>query len=78
MSIKHVALSFAVAAVATAATATAADMKKPVAQWTCADFLAVDDPFKPRHPTTLRHLPTQHLGQEIPRGRLGGSKQGHR
>lgn len=46
MSIKHIALSLAVAAVAT--TASAADAKKPVGQWTCADFLAVDDQFKPK------------------------------
>jgi acid stress chaperone HdeA len=46
MNLKHVALSLAVAAVAT--TATAADTKKPVAQWTCQDFLAVDDQFKPK------------------------------
>ncbi len=32
-----------------AATAAAsAEVKKPVAQWKCADFLSIDDQFKPK------------------------------
>jgi acid stress chaperone HdeA len=46
MKVKLVALSLAAAAVAT--TAVAADMKKPVAKWTCEDFLAIDDQYKPK------------------------------
>ena len=46
MNIKRIALSPAAAAVAT--TATAAETKKPVGQWTCADFLAVEDQYKPK------------------------------
>jgi acid stress chaperone HdeA len=46
MNIKRIALSLAAAAVAT--TATAAETKKPVGQWTCADFLAVEDQYKPK------------------------------
>lgn len=31
-----------------AASAAVAGPKKPVAQWTCADFIAIDDQFKPK------------------------------
>jgi acid stress chaperone HdeA len=34
--------------IAAAATLAAAETKKPVTQWTCADFLSVDDQFKPK------------------------------
>ena len=33
---------------AAAASASAADTKKPVAKWTCAEFIGVDDQFKPK------------------------------
>ena len=46
MNIKQVALALAVAAVAT--TVTAADTTKPVAKWTCEEFLAFDDQYKPK------------------------------
>ncbi|MBL8540537.1 MAG: HNS-dependent expression A [Betaproteobacteria bacterium] len=42
----RVTLSLAVAAVAT--TVTAADTKKPVAKWTCEEFLAFDNQYKPK------------------------------
>jgi acid stress chaperone HdeA len=34
--------------VAVATTTLAAKVEKPVTQWTCADFLSVDDQFKPQ------------------------------
>ncbi|MBE2257500.1 MAG: HNS-dependent expression A [Candidatus Accumulibacter sp.] len=46
MKLKQVAVSLIIVAAAT--TAVAADSKKPVAKWTCADFVAVDDQFKPQ------------------------------
>ena len=36
-----------VAASAVAETRGAAEVKKPVTQWTCEEFLALDDQFKP-------------------------------
>ncbi len=33
---------------AAATTTLAAKVEKPVTQWTCADFLSVDDQFKPK------------------------------
>jgi acid stress chaperone HdeA len=42
------ALTVVVAAAAAAASASAADTKKPVAKWTCAEFVGVDDQFKPK------------------------------
>ena len=35
----------------------AADTKKPVAKWTCADFLGVEDAFRPK--LLLGHRPGQ-------------------
>ena len=35
-------------ATAAAITTLAAKVEKPVTQWTCADFLSVDDQFKPK------------------------------
>jgi acid stress chaperone HdeA len=29
-------------------TVASAEVKKPIAQWKCADFLSVDDQFKPK------------------------------
>jgi acid stress chaperone HdeA len=51
MKLKHLVLPLVIAAVS--GTAIAADAKKtaaqkPVAKWTCAEFLAVDDEFKPK------------------------------
>lgn len=46
MKLKRFALTLAIAAVA--ASAVAADNKKPVAKWTCEDFIGVDDQFKPK------------------------------
>ncbi|MCB1964659.1 acid-activated periplasmic chaperone HdeA [Accumulibacter sp.] len=46
MKLKQVAVPLLVLAAAT--SAMAADSKKPVAKWTCADFVAVDDQFKPQ------------------------------
>jgi acid stress chaperone HdeA len=40
----HIALMIAIAV----PVGAAADTKKPVAKWTCADFLGVDDTFKPK------------------------------
>jgi acid stress chaperone HdeA len=39
-------VSFILIVAATAAAS--AEVKKPVAQWKCADFLSVDDQFKPK------------------------------
>ena len=40
---------YVIIAVMTLAPAAAlAEAKKPIAKWTCADFLAVDDAFKPK------------------------------
>jgi acid stress chaperone HdeA len=36
------------ALVVTVTAAISAEVKKPVAQWKCADFLSVDDQFKPK------------------------------
>ena len=44
MKLGQLALLIAIAIPAGAA----ADTKKPVAQWTCADFLGVEDTFKPK------------------------------
>jgi acid stress chaperone HdeA len=46
MKLTHFALTLVITAVA--ASAVAADSKKPVAKWTCAEFIAVDDQFKPK------------------------------
>ena len=40
----------------------AADTKKPVAKWTCADFLGVEDEFKPK----LIYWATAHVKGEKP------------
>jgi acid stress chaperone HdeA len=40
----HIALMVAIAI----PVGAAADTKKPVAKWTCADFLGVDDTIKPK------------------------------
>jgi len=40
----HLALMLAIAVPA----AAAADTKKPIAKWTCEDFVGVDDTFKPK------------------------------
>jgi acid stress chaperone HdeA len=48
MQLKHIALTaLVIGGVATSAGA-AGNNKKPVTQWTCADFLAVEDQFKPK------------------------------
>jgi len=46
MKLKQLALPMMILAVAT--SVVAAENKKPVAKWTCAEFLAVDDQFKPK------------------------------
>jgi acid stress chaperone HdeA len=46
MKLTHFALPLIIAAVA--ASAAAAENKKPVAKWTCEDFVGVDDQFKPK------------------------------
>jgi len=46
MKLKQLALPLMVLAVTT--SAVAAENKKPVSQWTCTEFLAVDDQFKPK------------------------------
>jgi acid stress chaperone HdeA len=46
MKLMPFALTVVVAAAA--ASASAADTKKPVAKWTCAEFVGVDDQFKPK------------------------------
>ncbi|NNG65489.1 HdeA, partial [Pseudomonas fragi] len=43
---KHILLLSAVSLVALSGLAQA-DAKQPVAQWTCADFLAVDETYQP-------------------------------
>jgi acid stress chaperone HdeA len=51
MTIRQIALSIVAFAIGTSlAAAATADQskKKPVTSWTCADFLAVDDQFKPK------------------------------
>ncbi|KMM85159.1 HdeA/HdeB family protein [Pseudomonas taetrolens] len=44
---KHCLMMAAVSLAALSTLAQAADTKQPVSQWTCEDFLAVDDSFKP-------------------------------
>lgn len=46
MKLRQLALLLIVLAVAT--SVVAAQNKKPVSKWTCAEFLAVDDQFKPK------------------------------
>ena len=46
MKLMPFAITLVVAAVA--ASASAADTKKPVSKWTCAEFIGVDDQFKPK------------------------------
>ena len=46
MKLMPLALSLVVAAVA--ASASGADSKKPVSKWMCAEFIGVDDQFKPK------------------------------
>ncbi len=46
MKLKQLTLPVIVIAVAT--SAIAAENKKPVSKWTCEEFLAVDDQFKPK------------------------------
>jgi acid stress chaperone HdeA len=46
MQLKHIASILVIACAAT--TAIAAGNKKPVTKWTCEEFLAVDDQFKPK------------------------------
>jgi acid stress chaperone HdeA len=47
----HILIALVVVGVATSAAAetktSAAQLKKPVTQWTCADFIALDDQYKP-------------------------------
>jgi acid stress chaperone HdeA len=40
-------LLVAIATAATLSATLAAEFQKPVTQWTCAEFLSVDDEFKP-------------------------------
>jgi acid stress chaperone HdeA len=47
MQLKQIALTGLVIG-CVAIPAGAADNKKPVTQWTCADFLAVEDQYKPK------------------------------
>lgn len=47
MQLRKIVLATAVAGLATT-SAFAAGNKKPVSKWTCAEFLAVDDQFKPK------------------------------
>ena len=47
MQLKQIALTGLVIG-SMAITAAAANNKKPVTQWTCADFLAVEDQFRPK------------------------------
>jgi acid stress chaperone HdeA len=47
MQLKHVVLSSVVLG-ALVIPAAASDNKKPVTQWTCSDFLAVDEQFRPK------------------------------
>jgi len=46
MKTKH--LIFVLLIACAAGLAAAADSKKPVSQWTCADFIALDDQFQPK------------------------------
>lgn len=46
MKSKAVLVPLLVAAAVT--SAAAADVKKPVARWTCEEFLALDDQYKPK------------------------------
>jgi acid stress chaperone HdeA len=46
MKVTQLALPLAIFATVTAAVA--AENKKPVAKWTCAEFLSVDEQFKPK------------------------------
>ena len=46
MKLRQLALSLIMLAVAS--SVVAAENKKPVAKWACAEFLAVDDQFKPK------------------------------
>lgn len=44
---KHLLMIGAASLVALSTLANAADTKQPVSKWTCADFLAVDESFRP-------------------------------
>ena len=46
MKLKNIACSVVIAGIATSAMASG--NKKPVSQWTCADFLAVEAQFRPK------------------------------
>jgi len=46
MKTKHLILPLLIACAA--GSIAAADSKKPVSQWTCADFVALDDQFQPK------------------------------
>lgn len=44
---KHILIVGAVGLAALSSLAQAADTKQPVSKWTCEDFLAVDESFRP-------------------------------